>query len=435
MSKPRYRKPTVETTGNPKLRGNYRENHDAISDKEIYLTHPSDDGIVSIQTAQQDYYPWDAGAHIISEEIEEFQINLKFDYLTSPADKTHRDLSGNIISQNNSSEIGQDFVIVPQRHVLEKHQYVDIVDVNITELIQKIEYGPTGPPILRQNPNSQETTGIIIFPTHGTADGQITDGNSIFEDPMLATTVYQFPGNRSIVLVADAYSYLGEDNIEIDDELTYEWVYNSDAPAHHGLATRKKISNKILGTEKKLSLINGTIFDTGYYYCRIKNSKGTTNTSEIYVLCKGGLIIEREAITDPEGTFIGYGQPTGELLEDQVHNAEFQKTDGWMDFDTLENQWIRTEWDSGNSEWYLRNNHNDFNPWRTPKYGPEPQANDDVYERLASVTKSKYVNRELPPTGIPQRPVVGISQVQKVATNRIKNNVVGRSKRIINPGI
>jgi len=436
MSKPRYRKNIVQTTENPQLRGTATENHDAISEKEIYVTHPSDDGIVNITTSQQDYYPWDAGAHIITEEIEDFKINLEFDYLTTDADKTHRDLSGNIISQNNSSDIGQDLVIVPQRHVLEKHQYVDIVDVDITELIQKIEYGPTGPPILRENPNSLKTTGILIFPTHGTSDGQITDGDSIFEDPMLATIVYQFPGNHSRVLIADAYSYLGEDDVEIEDELTYEWVYNSDAPAQYGLATRKKISNKIVSTEKKLSLINGTIFYTGFYYCRIKNSKGTTNTSELYILCKGGLIIEREALTDPEGTFIGYGQPTGELLEDQKHNMQFHKTAGWMDFDTTENQWIRTSWDRNSEEWYRRDAYNDYDPWRTPKYGPEPQSNDDVKEQLASPTKSNYVSKDaIAKRAQPVRQEIGISQVQKVARNVIKNNVLGRSRRIINPGL
>ena len=165
MAKPRYRQNRVVRAANP-ARDPQRpvttriEGHDQNSESEIYVTETPVDGTSTFITQQQDYYPWDAGAHIITEDIDDFDINTEFDYLTSDADKTHRDSNNNIISQNNSSEIGQDFVVVPQRYVLEKHQYVEILDVAITELIPPVEYGPTGPPILRENPNSGETTGI-----------------------------------------------------------------------------------------------------------------------------------------------------------------------------------------------------------------------------------------------------------------------------------
>jgi len=439
MAKPRYRRTVVGTRSHPRLRGKTtivsvtRENHDQISDKEIYVTSP-EDNVVTYEPQQQDYYPWDSGAHIITEDIDDFQINEEFEYLTTDADKTHRDVNGNIISQNDSSEIGQDFVVVPQRYVLEKTQYIDVLDVEITELIEPVEYGPTGPPILRENPTSGETTGIIIFPTHGTVDGKITDDWSIFDDPMVASVVYQFPANHSRVLVADAYNYLGDDDAEIEDGLEYEWVFNSDNPSKHGLETRKKITNKVVSKSKKLSLINGTKFDTGYYYCRIKNEKGTIETPQIYILCFGGLIIEREEIRDPDGNFIGYGAPTGELIEDQKHNLTSKKTDGWMDYDLENEEWYRTAWDSISEEWYTRDSYNTFNPWRTPKYGPEPTPNDDVKERVAEPTKTSVVSKS-PETDYPQpRPKVVLRQAQQVAVNRVRrNNRRGRSKVLVNP--
>ena len=115
---------------------------------------------------------------------------------------------------------------------------------------------------------------------------------------------------------------------------------------------------------------------------------------------------------------------------------QFHKTAGWMDFDTTENQWIRTSWDRNSEEWYRRDAYNDYDPWRTPKYGPEPQSNDDVKEQLASPTKSNYVSKDaIAKRAQPVRQEIGISQVQKVARNVIKNNVLGRSRRIINPGL
>ena len=79
MAKPRYRRTVVGTKTHPKLRGKTtivsvtRENHDKISDKEIYVTEPSDDATVTIVEEPQDYYPWDAGAHIVTENIEDFK--------------------------------------------------------------------------------------------------------------------------------------------------------------------------------------------------------------------------------------------------------------------------------------------------------------------------------------------------------------------------
>jgi len=453
MAKPRYRKNVIVRRSIQQQNTSARvEGHDQNSESEMYVTETPADGTVSLDTAQQDYYPWDAGAHIITEDIEDFQINTSFDYLTTDADKTHRDMAGNIISQTNSAEIGQDFVVVPQRYVLEKNQYVDILDVSITELIPEVEYGPTGPPILRENPTSGETTGIIIFPTHGTVDGKETDGWSIFDDPMLASTVYQVPGNNSRIIVADAYNYLGDDDIEIEDGLEYEWIFNSDNPKQtdfhgneSGLETRKKISNKSVSKSKKLSLINCTIFTTGYYHCIIKNDKGTTETPKIYISCKGGLIIEREEIRNPEtNEFLGYGAPTGKLIEDStwahpdtvggVIHPGYKKTDGWMGYSLEENEWYRTAWDYDAEEWYTRDDYKGLNPWRTPKYGEEPTSNDDTPLIVANPTNTSVVSNtpQVPPQL--RRAQVGISQVQTVATNTVaRNNTSGRTSRIIDP--
>ena len=431
MAKPRYRSQKVVKSVQSKPLAPRSE---VNAGKDATILTP-DNGAVSIATVQQDYYPWDAGAHIIAEDIEQFQINTELDYLETEADKTHRSTTGMIISQTDSAEIGQDFVILPQRYVLDKAQYLESIDTSITELIPTVTYGPEGPPILRENPNSGETTGIIIFPSHGTVDGKITDGYSIFDDPALNTTVYQFPGNHSRVLVADAYSYLAEDDIEIEDDLTYDWIFNSDAPAKYGLETRTRITNKVVSKTKKLSLINGTIFDTGFYFCRIKNSKGQIETPTIYILCVGGLIIEREEIRSPKTAeggdeFLGFGAPTGEILEDQQHNERNKKTDSWMDFDAENNVWFNAAWDSINEEWYSRDDYRGFNPWRVPKYGPEPKQNEVADERVASPTKTSVVSKTPETPQLARKPQTTIRPQQQVVTNRLPSGKKGKTKRI-----
>ena len=427
MAKPRYRSQKVvkSVQGKP-----LESKKDFVGERDATILKP-DNGAISFATVQDDYYPWDAGAHIIAEDIEQFQINTELDYLETNADKTHRDPNGNIVSQINSDVIGQDFVIVPQRYVLERDQYLEVIDTSITELLPTVVYGPTGPPVLRSNPNSGETTGIIIFPSRGTVDGKITDDYSIFDDPGLAATVFQFPGNHSRVLVADAYNYLAEDDIEIEDGLTYEWIFNSDNPAKHGLETRKKISNKVVSRTKKLAIVNGTIFDTGYYQCRIKNERGTIETPTIYILVTGGLIIERDEIRNPEtNEFIGFGAPTGEVLEDQQHNMQYQKTDGWFDFDEDESQWFRTQWDTAGEEWYVRDNYRGFNPWRTPKYGPEPKHNEVSDERVANPTKTSAVSK-IPEVPAPQsRKQETVRPQQQVVRTTLPSGRRGRNARI-----
>tara|TARA_R110000782_G_scaffold34607_5_gene82642 strand:+ start:1711 stop:3003 length:1293 start_codon:yes stop_codon:yes gene_type:complete len=427
MAKPRYRTQRIikSVQEKPLVPGT-----DYVGQRDATLLKP-DNGAISLVTVQDDYYPWDAGAHIISEDIGTFEINTELDYLETAADKTHRDPNGNIISQINSDAIGQDFVIVPQRYVLARDQYLDIIDTSITELLPAVIYSPTGPPILRSNPNSGETTGIIIFPSHGTIDGKISDDYSIFDDPGLSTTVYQFRGNNSRVLVADAYNYLAEDDIEIEDGLTYEWIFNSDNPAKHGLETRKKISNKVVSRTKKLAIINGTIFDTGYYICRIKNERGTIETPSIYLLCTGGLIIERDEIRNPETSeFIGYGAATGEIIEDQQHNNANPLTEGWMDFNEENNEWFRTAWDNIIEEWYSRDSYRGFNTWRVPKYGPEPKNNDVSDERVSKPTKTQAVSQtpESPPPARKQQQIV--RPQQQVVRNTLPSKRLGRNSRI-----
>jgi len=427
MAKPRYRRQSVVTSVQEKP---LESKTDYVGSRDASIIKP-DNGTVSIATVQDDYYPWDAGAHIIAEDIEEFQINTELDFLETAADKTHRDPNGNIISQLNSDAIGQDFVIVPQRYVLERDQYIEVIDTSITELLPNVVYGPTGPPILRSNPNSGETTGIIIFPSLGTVDGKISDGYSIFDDPGLSATVFKFPGNNCRTLVADAYNYLAEDDIEIEDGLTYEWIFNSDNPAKYGLETRKKISNKVVARTRKLSLINSTIFETGYYICRIKNERGTIETPSIYVLCEGGLIIERDQILNPEtNEFIGFGAATGEVIEDQQHNQNYSVTDGWFDFDEESNEWFRTAWDSLQEEWYVRNNYRGFSDWRVPKYGPEPKSNEVSDEKVVNPTRTSAVSK------VPEQPVqqrksqVTVQPQQQVVRTTLPSNRAGRNSRI-----
>ena len=427
MAKPRYRTQKVERQVSSKP---LEPTKDVNAGKDATLTKP-DSGAVSIVTVQEDYYPWDAGAHIIREDIENFQINETLDYLETAADKTHRDPNNTIISQTDSDAIGQDFVIVPQRYVLEKENYISVVDTSITELLPTVVYGETGAPILRENPNSGETTGIIIFPSHGTVDGKISDGWSVYEDKALATTAYQFPANHSRVLVADAYNYLGEDDIEIEDGLTYEWIFNSDNPAKHGLETRKRISNKVVSRTKKLSLINGTKFDTGFYHCRVKNGKGQIETQQIYILCFGGLIIEREELRNPEtGEFLAFGAPTGELLEDQQHNNQYRLTDSWMDYDTENNVWFNAAWDSGAEEWYARDNYRNFNPWRVPKYGPEPKQDEVPDERVVNPTKTSVVSRQPETSTLPVRKEATVQPRQTTVQSVKPDGSRGRNTRI-----
>ena len=143
------------------------------------------------------------------------------------------------------------------------------------------------------------------------------------------------------------------------------------------------------------------------------------------------MIIERDEIRNPESQeFLGYGAPTGELVVDQQHNKEFSVTDGWMDFDVDENEWFRTGWDTMNEEWYSRDNYRGFNPWKVPKYGPEPKENEVSDERVDKKTKTSVVSR------IPEQPVqqrksqITVQPQQQVVTNRLPSKRRGRSNRI-----
>ncbi len=427
MAKPKYRtqKAVKQVSSKP-----LEPKKDIIPGKDATLIKP-DNSSIDVAIVQEDYYPWDSGAHIIREDVENFQINETLDYLETEADKTHRDPNNTIISQTDSDAIGQDFVIVPQRYVLEKELYLSVIDTSITELLPTVIYGEDGPPILRENPNSGETTGIIIFPSHGTVDGKISDDWSIYEDKALATIAYQFPANHSRVLVADAYNYLGEDDEEVEDGLTYEWIFNSDNPVKHGLETRKRISNKVVSRSKKLSLVNGTKFDTGFYHCRVKNSKGQIETPQVYILCFGGLIIEREELRNTEtGEFLGFGAPTGELLEDQQHNELYSLTDSWMDYDLENDVWFNAAWDSINEEWYSRDNYRGFNPWRVPKYGPEPKQNEVADERVVSPTKTSVVSKQPETRVLPTKKTITVQPRQKTVRSVKPDGSTGRSVRI-----
>jgi|TARA_R110002074_G_scaffold297686_3_gene469201 hypothetical protein len=427
MAKPRYRTQKVERKfSNRPL----APRNDVNAGKDATVTSP-ENGAVTIQTVQSDYYPWDAGAHIVAENVEDFSINKSLDFLETAADKTHRDPNNRIISQVNSDAIGQDFVIVPQRYVLERDNYVSVVDTSISELLPTVVYGPKSAPVLRENPNSGETTGIIVFPSIGTIDGKISDGWSIYEDKALSLTALQFPANHSRILVADAYSYLGDNDLEVEDGLSYEWIFNSDNPAKNGLETRKKISNRVVSKTKKLALINATKFDTGYYHCRIKNNKGQTETPQVYIYCFGGIIIERDEIRGGENNeFLGYGAPTGELIDDQQHNDQYKLTDGWFDFNIETNEWARTGWDPAGEEWYIRDNYRGFNPWRVPKYGPEPKQNEVPDERVVNPTKTSVVSRTPETSTLPQKRVQTVQPQQKTVQSVKPDGSKGRNTRI-----
>ena len=178
-------------------------------------------------------------------------------------------------------------------------------------------------------------------------------------------------------------------------------------------------------------MINSTIFETGYYICRIKNERGTIETPSIYVLCEGGLIIERDQILNPEtNEFIGFGAATGEVIEDQQHNQNYSVTDGWFDFDEESNEWFRTAWDSLQEEWYVRNNYRGFSDWRVPKYGPEPKSNEVSDEKVVNPTRTSAVSK------VPEQPVqqrksqVTVQPQQQVVRTTLPSNRAGRNSRI-----
>ena len=143
------------------------------------------------------------------------------------------------------------------------------------------------------------------------------------------------------------------------------------------------------------------------------------------------MVLEVEELRNPEtGEFLGFGAPTGELIEDTQHNDRYKLTDGWFDFDIETNQWVRTQWDSAGEEWYVRDNYRGYNPWRVPKYGPEPKQEEVPDEKVVTPTKTSVVSKEPEAPTLPRKPEPRVQPRQKTVTSVKPDGSRGRKVRI-----
>ena len=236
-----------------------------------------------------------------------------------PTEKVVRNAAGIIISTEDSEEDGERMVVANARYVFSGIDFNRIVDTEITELAvqpQPLE-GPNKAPIV---------IDVQCYPGYGLLDGTRSDGYTIQTLPELGEPSYQLPSNNNVAFWADAYSYIDDDGTRRDDGLTYTWRFTAD-----GIGTAQAA---IVGNEPVLRLYNVQLQQRGRYTCEVANEKGSSYTTTIFLNPLGGLLRELDE----------NGLPTGALVRDDDHDAEFSQFDSYFDYDPEDGRWFLAEW-------------------------------------------------------------------------------------------
>jgi|TARA_R110002020_G_scaffold314978_1_gene530123 hypothetical protein len=280
-------------------------------------------------------------------------------------EKVVRNPAGIIISTEDSEENGERMVIANARYVFDNADFRRIVDTEITELAvqpQPLD-GPNKAPIV---------IDTQCYPGYGLLDGSRSDGYTIQTLPELGEPSYQIPSNNNVAFYADAYSYIDDDGTRKNEGLTYIWRFTADGIGNAQAA--------IVGNEPVLRLYNVQLQQRGRYTCEVQNEKGSSYTKTIFLNPLGGLLRELD----------DNGLPTGALVRDDDHDAEFSQFDSYFDYDTEDGRWFLVDW-NGN-QWVESNQEPNFYKGKDlPK--STNQAKTIISKASAIATRSQNLSR------------------------------------------
>ena len=245
-----------------------------------------------------------------------------------PTEKVKRTQAGIIISTEDSEENGERMVVANARFVFDSNDFERIVNTEISELAVQ--------PRPLEGPNNSPTIiSVNCYPGFGNLDGSRSDGYTIQNLAEIGEPSYQLPGNNNAAFWVDAYSFIDNDGNRINDGLNYTWRFTAD-----GIGTAQQA---VVGNDEVLRLYNIQLQQRGRYTCEVSNEKGSVFTQAFFLNPIGGLL--RELDDD--------GLPTGGLVRDEDHDAQFSQFDDYFDYDPEDGRWFLAEW-NGN-QWVESN--------------------------------------------------------------------------------
>ena len=210
------------------------------------------------------------------------------------------------------------------------------------------------------------------YPGYGLLDGSRSDGYTIQTLPELGEPSYQIPSNNNVAFYADAYSYIDDDGTRKNEGLTYIWRFTADGIGNAQAA--------IVGNEPVLRLYNVQLQQRGRYTCEVQNEKGSSYTKTIFLNPLGGLLRELD----------DNGLPTGALVRDDDHDAEFSQFDSYFDYDTEDGRWFLVDWNG--KQWVESNQEPNFYKGKDlPK--STNQAKTIISKASAIATRSQNLSR------------------------------------------
>ena len=250
-----------------------------------------------------------------------------------PTEKVNRTSTGIIISTEDSEENGERMVVANARFVFDNNDFERIVNTEISELAVQ--------PRPLDGPNRAPTViSTNCYPGFGNLDGSRSDGYTIQNLAEIGEPSYQLPSNNNAAFWVDAYSFIDNDGNRVNDGLTYTWRFTAD-----GVGTAQQA---VVGNEEVLRLYNVQLQQRGRYTCEVTNEKGSGFSQTIFLNPIGGLL--RELDDD--------GLPTGNLVRDTDHDAEFSQFDDYFDYDPEDGKWFLATWNG--SQWVESNQEPNF---------------------------------------------------------------------------
>jgi len=233
-------------------------------------------------------------------------------------EKVIRTATGIIISTEDSADNLENYIVANARYVFEQADYERIINTEFSELAL------TPKPL--DGPNKSPTViDMLIYPGHGTIDGEHSDGWSIQTLLEIGEPSYQVNSNNNLAIVADAYSYIDNDGSRVDGDLTFTWKFTADGMG--------RAINAVVGNQKVLRLYNLQLAQRGRYTCEISNEKGISYTKSLFINPIGGLL--QELNED--------GLPLGTYIRDEDHDSLYSQYDDYWDYDEENQRWFMAE--------------------------------------------------------------------------------------------
>jgi hypothetical protein len=230
-------------------------------------------------------------------------------------EKVIRTATGVIVSTEDSNDSRENYIVANARYVFDQLDYERVIDTEITELAL------TPKPL--DGPNKSPTViDMLIYPGHGTTDGEFSDGFSIQTLLEIGEPSYQIHSNNNAVLVADAYSYIDNDGTRVNGDLSFTWKFTADGMG--------KAMNSVVGNQQILRLYNLQLAQRGRYTCEISNEKGVSYTKSFFINPLGGLL--QELNED--------GLPLGTYIRDDDHDSKYSQYDSYWDYDLEGERWF-----------------------------------------------------------------------------------------------